>query len=276
MESFEDFKTLMKIKRYSANTIEAYIGLLRSFDLYIGDSLDIHRLDSKFLLQKIRDIIIDKNYAYTTQKQLLSAIKLYLLEIHKIAVDLDTVRPRSPQRVLPEILSAEEVKQLINKTVNKKHQAMLTTIYALGLRSGELINLKISNLDGDRNMVFIGEGKGKKDRVLPFPESLKPYLREYFKQYRPKVFLFEGQKGGKYTSASLRSVFNQALKRVNITKNVTLHSLRHAYATHLLESGTDLRRIQKLLGHNDIKTTMIYTHVSQQNILDTKSPLDFL
>ena len=199
-----------------------------------------------------------------------------MLEIHKITVDLDTVRPRSPQRVLPEILSAEEVKQLINKTVNKKHQAMLTTIYALGLRSGELINLKISNLDGDRNMVFIGEGKGKKDRVLPFPESLKPYLREYFKQYRPKVFLFEGQKGGKYTSASLRSVFNQALKRVNITKNVTLHSLRHAYATHLLESGTDLRRIQKLLGHNDIKTTMIYTHVSQQNILDTKSPLDFL
>ena len=276
MESFEDFKKLLEIKRYSPNTVETYLGLLRSFDSYIGDTLDIHRLESKFLLQKIRNIVIDKSYAYTTQKQLLSALKLYLLEIHKVMIDLDTVRPRSPQRVLPEILSSQEVKKLLERTTNKKHQAMLTTIYALGLRSGELINLKISHLDGDRNIIFIGEGKGKKDRILPFPESLKPYLREYFKAYRPKEYLFEGQKGGKYTAASLRSVFKQAISRADITKNVTLHSLRHAYATHLLESGTDLRRIQKLLGHNDIKTTMMYTHVSQSSVLETKSPLDFL
>lgn len=276
MESFADFKKLLIIKRYSPNTIDSYIGLLQSFDHYLGDALDIHRLDSKYLLQKIRDIVIDKNYAYTTQKQLLSALKLYMLEIHNTIVDLDTVRPKSPQRVLPEILSATEVKMLLDLTKNIKHKAMLTTIYALGLRSGELINLKISHMDGDRNMIFIGEGKGKKDRVLPFPESLKPFLREYFRKYRPKVYLFEGQKGGQYTPASLRSVFNQAIKRAEILKRVTLHGLRHAYATHLLESGTDLRRIQELLGHKNIKTTMIYTHVSQRNILDTKSPLDFL
>lgn len=276
METFVDFKKLLEIKRYSPNTVETYIGLLRSFDFYIGDSLSIHRLDSKFLLQKIRDIVIDKNYAYTTQKQLLSALKLYMFEVHKKVVDLDTVRPRSPQRVLPEILSATEVKKVLTLTTNKKHKAMLTTVYALGLRSGELINLKISHMDGSRNMIFIGEGKGKKDRVLPFPESLKPFLRDYFKKYRPQTYLFEGQKGGKYTAASLRAVFNQAIKRASITKNVTLHSLRHAYATHLLESGTDLRRIQTLLGHNDIKTTMIYTHVSNRDVLNTQSPLDFL
>lgn len=153
---------------------------------------------------------------------------------------------------------------------------MLTTVYALGLRSGEVVNLKISHLDGKRNMIFIGEGKGKKDRVLPFPDSLKPFLRSYFIKYRPKEYLFEGQKGGQYTPASLRSVFNQAVKRVAITKRVTLHSLRHAYATHLLDSGTDLRRIQTLLGHTDIKTTMIYTHVSTRDVLKTQSPLDFL
>ena len=239
---------------------------MRSFDVYIGDSLQIYRLDSKYLLQKIRDIILDKNYAYTTQKQLLSALKLYLQEMHKIAVDLDTVRPRKPQRVLPEVLSYKEVKRLLELTKNKKHKAMLTTIYGLGLRSGELINLKISHLDGDRNIVFIGEGKGKKDRALPFPESLKPCLRSYFREYRPKVYLFEGQKGGQYAPASLRSVFNQAMVRAQITKDVTLHGLRHSYATHLLDSGVDLRRIQTLLGHHDIKTTMIYTHVSERNV----------
>ncbi len=276
MENFKDFKQLLEIKRYSPNTVETYIGLLRSFDLYIGDFLSIHRLDAKFLLQNIREIVIDKNYAYTTQKQLLSALKLYMFEIHKKKVDFDTVRPRSPQRVLPEILSATEVKKLLSLTENKKHKAMLTTIYALGLRSGELIHLKISHMDGDRNMIFIGEGKGKKDRILPFPESLKPFLRDYFKEYRPNTYLFEGQKGGMYTPASLRSVFKQAIKRASIRKNVTLHSLRHAYATHLLESGTDLRRIQTLLGHTDIKTTMIYTHVSNRDILNTQSPLDFL
>ena len=276
MDTFQDFAQLLKIKRYSTNTITSYIGLLRSFDDYLGDSLKIHRLDSKHLLQKIREIILDKNYAYTTQKQLLSAVKLYMLQMYSIEIDLDTVRPRQPQRVLPDILSAAEVKALLDKTTNLKHKAMLTTIYALGLRSGELIQLKIKHLDGSRNTVFIKCAKGRKDRLLPFPESLKPILRSYYQKQKPKQYLFEGQKGGQYTSTSLRAVFKQACKRASIRKDVTLHSLRHAYATHLLDSGTDLRRIQELLGHSTIKTTMIYTHVSQRNILDTPSPLDFL
>ena len=249
---------------------------MRYFDRYIGDALQIHRLEHRYLLQFIRDIILDKNYAYTTQRQLLSVLKLYLKEMCNMEVDFDTLRPRSPQKILPDILSKQEVKRLIDLTKNIKHQAMLTTIYALGLRSGELINLKVIHLDGSRNMVSIKQAKGRKDRILPFPESLKPYLRVYYKQYRPNVFLFEGQKGGKYTPNSLRSVFKQAVIRAHIKKDVTLHSLRHAYATHLLEGGTDLRRIQTLLGHTTIKTTMLYTQVSSRNILDTRSPLDFL
>ena len=275
MSSFDDFRKLLKIKRYSENTINSYIGLLKTFSDYIGQGLEIHRLENKYLLQYIRDIISDRMYAYTTQKQLLSAIALYMKEMHTVIVDLDTLRPRKPQRVLPDILAKSEVAQLLKNTKNLKHRAMLTTIYALGLRSGELINLEISHMDGDRNIISVKAAKGKRDRVLPFPESLKTILREYFKIHRPKKYLFEGQKG-KYASASLRAVFKQAVKRTSLKKDVTLHGLRHAYATHLLESGTNLRVIQELLGHNNVKTTMIYTHVSSKNLQLVKSPLDFL
>ncbi|MCL4164664.1 UNVERIFIED_CONTAM: hypothetical protein GTU68_007824 [Idotea baltica] len=164
---------------------------------------------------------------------------------------------------------------MLDLTVNLKHKAMLTTIYALGLRSGELINLKMSHIDKYRDIITIKAGKGKRDRQLPFPESLKIILREYYIKYKPKTYLFEGQKS-QYSPASLRAVFKDSVKRGGITKEVTLHSLRHAYATNLLESGTDLRLIQELLGHNNIKTTMLYTHVSKRSMLQVKSPLDFL
>ncbi len=152
---------------------------------------------------------------------------------------------------------------------------MLTTVYALGLRSVELRVLKITHLDEDRNGVFIQNAKGKRYRVLPFSESLKNVLRGYYKRNRPKTYLFEGR-NGQYASESLRAVFKSALKRVVIKKRVTLHSRRHAHATHLSESGTDFGSIQELLGHNIIKTTMRYTHVSNKHLLNAKSPLDFL
>jgi len=275
MSNFSDFKKLLKIKRYSENTIKTYIGLLQVFDRYIGTDKEIHRLDNKYLLQYIREIISDKSYAYTTQNQLLSVLILYMKEVHNIHLDLDTIRPRRPQRVLPDILSKREVKKILELSKNVKHKAMLTTIYALGLRSGELINLKITDIDGDRGTVILKAAKGKKDRLLPFPESLRSVLREYYKEYKPKIHLFEGQ-NGQYSSASLRAVFKRACLKASIQKDVTLHSLRHAYATHLLESGTDIRIIQKLLGHNSIKTTMLYTQVSRKTLLEVPSPLDFL
>lgn len=276
MSDLKEFEKLLQIKRYSKNTATSYLGLLKTFDKFIGEVQEIHRLDNKFLFQRIREIIAERKYAYTTQKQLLSAISLYLKEMHKTQIDFDTLRPRKPQRVLPDILSLQEVKRLLEGTKNTKHRAMLTTVYALGLRSGELIDLKITHIDSDRNQILIKAAKGKRDRLLPFPDILKELLRDYYKRYRPKVFLFEGQKQLQYSSTSLRAVFNTARQRTAIKKQVTLHSLRHAYATHLLESGTDLRLIQDLLGHNSIKTTMLYTHVSNKNLLAVKSPLEFL
>jgi len=276
MSMFLDFNTLMIIKKYSSNTINTYIGLLESFQHYLGDSLPLNKLNNKHLLQKIREFIIDKNYAYTSQKQFLSALKLYMKEMYKVVLDFDTVQPRKPQRVLPEIFSKEEVTLLLNKTQNIKHKAMLAILYSLGLRSGELINLKIKHIDKHRNTIFIEKAKGRKDRVLPYPESLKQLLRDYYVMYKPKEYVFEGQKEWQYSSTSLRSVFNESCKRAKIKKQVTCHSLRHSYATHLLESGTNLKIIQELLGHNNIKTTMLYTQVSNRSVLNTHSPLDFL
>lgn len=276
MRTFSDFRILMQVKRYSANTIKSYIGLLRVFDAYIGDEHEMHRLDVKHLFQLIREFIITKKYVYATQKQFLSALKLYMNEIHKIPLDIETLSPRKPQQVLPDILSNEEISALIKVTTNIKHKAMLVVLYSLGLRSGELINLEVTHLDGKRNVITIKKAKGQKDRILPFPESIKPLLREYYKKYTPKRFLFEGRNHKKYSPASLRAVFNKAVHKANIEKEVTPHSLRHAFATHLLESGTNLKIIQQLLGHNDIKTTMLYTQVSNRSILNVQSPIDFI
>ncbi len=276
MSMFEDFKTLLVIKKYSKNTIGTYMGLLQSFQSYLGDALPICKLDNKHLLQKIREFIIDKSYAYTSQKQFLSALVLYMKEIHRVSLDLSSLQPRKPQRVLPEILSKKEVATIIKSTTNKKHKAMLATLYSLGLRSGEVINLKISDIDKNRNTIYIKKAKGNKDRILPYPEALKKILRNYYVEYKPRLYVFEGQKGEQYTTTSLRAVFNKGCERARINKRVTCHSLRHSFATHLLESGTNLKVIQELLGHNSIKTTMLYTQVSNRSIRNIQSPLEFL
>lgn len=273
---FKNFNTILRAKRYSESTITTYIGLLVSYQNYLGHTRPIERLDTSYLITTLRDFILVKEYAYNTQKQLISAVSLYYKEQLRQEVDLTALRPRSPQRVLPDILSAHEVKAILHHTPNLKHKAALTTIYALGLRVGELINLRLVDIDKKRNTITIKAAKGKKDRQLPFPESLKPLLREYYKTYQPKEYLFNGQTKPQYTASSLRAVFKASCKKAKVHKNVTLHSLRHAYATHLMDSGTDLRMIQELLGHTDIKTTMVYTHVTTRTMQQVKSPLDFL
>ena len=151
---------------------------------------------------------------------------------------------------------------------------MLTIVYSAGLRSGELIKLKIQDIDSDRMQIRIHQGKGKKDRVTLLSKNALVLLREYYKAYTPKKWLFEGQHGGQYTSSSLRKVLHSSTEKCKINKNIRLHDLRHSFATHLLESGTDIRYIQTLLGHSSSKTTEIYTHVSERHINLIKNPLD--
>lgn len=178
---------------------------------------------------------------------------------------------------MPNVLSKQEVKLILDVPKNIKHRTMLSLIYACGLRRSELINLKISNIDSKRNIISIIQSKGKKDRIIPLPKSILLMLREYYKAYKPKYWLFEGQKvDSQYSPQSLQAVLKQAIARANIKKPVTLHWLRHSYATHLLENGVDLRYIQELLGHSSSKTTEIYTHVSRKSLQAIKSPFDDL
>jgi integrase/recombinase XerD len=175
------------------------------------------------------------------------------------------------------VLSKEEIKLILNAHSNIKHKTMLSMIYSCGLRCGELLALQPVHIDSKRNIVLLKNAKGKKDRIVPLSPKILEILRDYYEIYKPTTYLFEGQTAGRpYDSRSLQLILKQALVKAKIKKPVTLHWLRHSYATHLLESGTDLRYIQELLGHNSSKTTEIYTHVSTKNIQQIKSPFDDL
>jgi integrase/recombinase XerD len=175
------------------------------------------------------------------------------------------------------VLSKEEVKAILEAHHNIKHKAMLSLIYSCGLRRSELLNLRPADIDSKRNIVIIKQSKGKKDRITPLSPKILELLRNYYKVYRPVNFLFEGQEpGSQYSEQSLQKVLKTALEKTKINKPVTLHWLRHSYATHLLESGTDLRYIQELLGHNSSRTTELYTHVSTKSLQQIRSPFDDL
>jgi integrase/recombinase XerD len=185
-------------------------------------------------------------------------------------------RPKQEHK-LPHILSKEEVKQIINSQDNIKHRMVLSVIYACGLRRGELQRLELAHIDRSRMTIFIRQAKGKKDRIVPLSPMLLSELALYYKQYRPKKYLFEGQKPGEpYSDRTMTLILKHALDKTGIQKPVTLHWLRHSYATHLLDKGTDIRFIQELLGHNSTKTTEIYTHVSQRSLQQIISPFDEL
>jgi len=191
-------------------------------------------------------------------------------------MDIEAIhRPRT-EKTLPKVLSLDEVSRILNALDNIKHTSMLALIYSAGLRRGEMLTMKINAIDSKRMMIHIFNAKGKKDRMVPLAPSVLELLRTYYKVYQPKDFLFEGQNGGKYSEKSLQEVFKKAKSLAGIKKNVTLHSLRHSYATHLLESGINLRYIQDLLGHKSPKTTQIYTHVSNEALSKVTSPIEQL
>ena len=192
-------------------------------------------------------------------------------------MEVDLIRRLKRAHLLPNVLSKEDVCLILSAQRNLKHRAMLSLIYSCGLRRGELLNLKLEDIDSKRGLVIIRMAKGKKDRVTPLSEKVLVMLREYLKAYKPKIWLFEGQCAGeRYDERSLASVLKQALEKCKINKPVTLHWLRHSYATHLLESGTDLRYIQELLGHRSSRKTEIYTHVSNKELQRIISPFDSL
>lgn len=276
MQTFTDFKQLLIIKRYAPSTVKSYIGLLISFQKQIAVHNSIDLLKDFQLVDKVREIVTKNNLSISTQKQLIAAITLYFKEIHQREVNFYSVYPRIKEKPLPVILSTQEVSRILKNCKNIKHKAMLTLVYALGLRSGELINLKLIDIDKNRKIVHIKGSKNKKDRIIPLPNGLSDLMNAYYLEYKPKTYLFNGQSLETYNAQSLRKVFKKACYNARVNKKVTLHSLRHAYATHLMDAGTDVRIIKELLGHNNLRTTLIYTHVTTRTLENLPNPLDFL
>ena len=187
----------------------------------------------------------------------------------------DIQRPKK-SATLPNVLSGQEVKLLINAPSNIKHTAILYAIYSAGLRLNEVIKIRVEDIHSDDGYIFIKGAKGKKDRKTVLSKVLLDVLRKYYKKYRPAYWLFEGQDGGQYSSSSINKIFRRAVKQSNINPWATPHTLRHSFATHLLQQGTNLRYVQALLGHSSSKTTEIYTHVMNINNKTITSPLDHL
>jgi integrase/recombinase XerD len=274
--SLEKLKKWMIHKRYSESAVKIYNEVTRTF-LRFTEPKPLHEIANEDMVRFVNEYIIPNRLSYAYQNQVINAVKILFREVVESRLDLEKFERPRPEHRLPNVLSKEEVSAILRAHVNQKHRVMLSLIYACGLRRSELLNLTPLDIDSNRGLLLIRQSKGKKDRVVPISPKTIEMLREYYRAYRPKTWLFEGQeKGEQYSEKSLQSVLKQALDKAKIVKPVTLHWLRHSYATHLLENGTDLRYIQELLGHKSSKTTEIYTHVSTRNLQNIKSPFDDL
>ena len=275
-EKIAQFGKWMQHKRYSDSTIKTYTETLKVLLRFILPKKP-EEMQAEDMVLFVNAYIIPNKYGFAFQNQAVNSAKLFFREVIKGRLDVeDLERPRREYK-LPNVLSKEEVKAILEAPGNIKHRSMLSLIYACGLRRSELLHLKPADVDSKRHLLIIRNSKGKKDRVVPISDKIIEMLREYYKTYKPENYLFEGQeKGMPYSEQSLQSVLKQSLRKCKNPKPVTLHWLRHSYATHLLESGTDLRYIQELLGHKSSKTTEIYTHVTEKSLQKIKSPFDDL
>lgn len=274
-KELEMFKRYLEQKRYSASTIKTYCNALMVFLQWLDKSKEEVNLED--IIRFNHEYIIGRRCSASYQNQVISAIKLYMEKMVNKSFELEELERPFRERKLPNVMSKVEIKQLISSISNIKHKMMLSTIYACGLRCNELLQLRLKDIDSSRHILMVRQAKGRKDRYLPISDKLIDQLREYVRLYRPKTYLFEGQvEGEKYSSRSLQLVMKQGLRLSKCQKPATIHTLRHSYATHLLEAGTDLRYIQTLLGHNSPKTTMIYTHVSEISLSKIASPFDDL
>ena len=269
-----DYIALLETKRYSLNTARSYTSLFSDFVNFFKEKklIELNEEDIKFYMQTI----VKRGLSHSYQNQVINAIKFYyeqVLDMPQRFYEID--RPKKESK-LPVVMSEEEVTRMICSIDNLKHKAIVVTIYSCGLRLSELLNLKIKDIESDRNILRVRNGKGKKDRTTILSLKTITLLREYYRAYKPKDYLFEGPHGGRYSTKSVHNIIKHSLVRAKINKSVSAHTLRHSFATHLLENGTDLRYIQTLLGHSSPKTTEIYTQVSTQRLKTIKSPVDNL
>lgn len=270
----ESYLNKLIIKRYANNTIRTYCSLFARF-LNRYKNQDINDLGEAEIQQYMKELILaGKSNSFINQ--MINAIKFYyeiVLQMPNRFYELN--RPIKREQ-LPKVISKESVIKMIDCTTNLKHKCLIALIYSAGLLRSEALELLPEHINSDRMTITIIHGKGGKDRITTLSSYLLDLLRQYFKEYRPKYYLFEGQKGGQYSATSILKVVRNAGYKAGVSTKVTTHMLRHSFATHLLEDGTDLRKIQNLLGHNSLKTTEVYTHVATNFQLSVKNQLDSL
>ncbi|MCA0931266.1 site-specific integrase [Lutimonas saemankumensis] len=263
-------------KVLSESTVRTYYIHILDFTIFLKGK-PVAEIGNRDVERFVEEVCVKRRYAVSTHRQVISAIKQFSNFHPESGIkNLSLERP-GKSRFLPTVLSKEEVVELLRNTRNTKHKAVLALLYSSGLRIGELIGLELNDIDMDRRQIFIRCGKGRKDRYVQMAESFRQLLQHYLMTYRPVRYFVEGKTEGRpYAATSVRSFLKRACKLAGIQKKVTPHTLRHSYATHLLEQGVDLRYIQELLGHSRPETTMIYTHVSKRDMLAIESPLDHI
>ncbi len=266
-------------RNYAQSTAEAYVHALKEFAAYYQKPPD--RLGPKEICQFQLHLLRDRKLAARTVMQRVAAVRFFFVHTLKRSFPPNTFRyPKTPQR-LPVILSQEEVQRMLAAATSLLHRTLLMTLYSTGMRRAEVTRLKVGDIDSKRMMIHIKEGKGGKDREVPLSVKLLETLREYWRWKKPREYLFpgeakQGSNGEHLTSKAVYHACKGAARRAGIQKRVGPHTLRHSFATHLLESGADLRTIQVLLGHADIKHTTVYLHLSQRHLHACRNPLDEL
>ncbi|SNR61193.1 Site-specific recombinase XerD [Lutibacter agarilyticus] len=267
------FVKYLKGKRFSESTVKTYFTFVADFFDYIQDT-ELESVNNRTIELFIEDVFIPRKYSISTHRQFISAMKVFKAFYPESKIDEIQLKRPKKSKLLPTVLSKEEIIDLLRCTKNLKHRAILAMIYSAGLRISELLNLTLKDIDIDRRQIIVKNSKGRRDRHIILADSFIPLLLNYVNSFDPVTYFAEGKPGVKYSSESVRAFLHRSTKMAKISKKVTPHTLRHSYATHLLENGIDLRYIQELLGHAKPETTMIYTHVSKKDLLNIKSPLD--
>jgi integrase/recombinase XerD len=268
------FKKWMQQARFGENTVKTYLHQLEVFFGYFAD-IPPENISIENITAFNSDFILKHGLSSTFQNQTISALKKFYGRTTGMPIDIkDIERPRTG-RPLPKVIPLELVQAMLASISNPKHKMALSTIYGLGLRKSELLNLKLNAIDFQRKTVSIFNSKGKKDRVLPLPEKLEKMMASYIIKHQPQTWLIEGVHAGQpYSATSLQNIFDKYMTGIKKPHHFTVHCLRHSIATHLLEGGTDLRYIQELLGHKSSRTTEIYTHVSMKSLKNIKNPFN--
>jgi integrase/recombinase XerD len=271
----EGYVERLEQERYSENTIKTYTHYFRDF-IATFEKRELAGITKEEINQYILRLIREQNISSSQQNQRINANKFFYEKVLRNNREYYQIERPRRERMLPDVLSKDEISRILKATENLKHKCLMALIYSCGLRRSEAINLKIEDIDSKRMLFKIRASKGKKDRYVQLSAGMLGLLREYYTEFKPKIWIFEGQKGGQYGAESIVQVIKSAAKRAGIKKRVYPHILRHSYATHQLEQGVDIRFIQEWLGHESLKTTQRYTHVSENNFKNFKNPLDEL